>query len=491
MKLLTSSLVIAALIGTSIVSAHAAPKYSFKKGQLVKVTGGSCGLISNKWKAVKKSGKKKYVLDKRNRGRCASLLSPTSLRKSGLANIPSAAKLIQAADTSTAILAVSGNPPAVTSIPAVGAKNVFWTPGLVDTVAGAPSPTQGQCNEFFHGSTDGSSSGLLGCYAVQGVAFSFQSILEGGTSACFMKRIPSQENIDSGAISVVDGKLPSGGITRLFSTPSGSKSRLVKILISGMGGPSENGFIRITSTNNLAKKGNQYAYNLWFCQDGEAQANNFEESSISLSGVYKFLNVFVNGSNEYQNEITAQLTKDGSEVTFDTSKERTAKSTGEFGGSSFKSSVTISGDNTIRTKVREVFNGFARSNFGVAQFSGANTSDFAVRAAALKDDFGGQTQAAGIEYRDSLYTSAPESSLLSDLDEVNLATDTFYSEAGSVDADFSDKSCSADADVTISMDFTNPAMQQIASECEGQRLQNMDFCRSDSTIIQALTKCAQ
>ncbi|MFN5061569.1 MAG: hypothetical protein ACK5GN_01865 [Pseudomonadota bacterium] len=468
--------------------AHAQTKYNLKKGQVVTVSGGKlCGLIKSKWTAVKKAGKK-FVTEK-DKQRCKTLLVPTALKKSGLAQIPSAAGLLKSRSAS-ASFAVSGTPPVLKNIPTLGAKNVFWTSGFINALVAAPSPSQQQCEEFFAGPNDGQSSGLLGCYAVQGVGYSFQSILDGAKSTCFMKGIPTKANFDGGAVRMVDGSMPGGDITQLFSTPSGSKDRLVKVLVGGFGNePAQTGFINIHSAKKLAASGNQYGYNLWFCDAGQTTANNYEETSVSLGGEFKYLNVNQMGPNKFRNEITAFLTKVGSAIQFDLSKDRTASSVGEFQGNSFKSFVTLSANNTISSKVKESFNGFGRSNYGVASFTGTGLGDFRVHSAALKDVFFSQSRQTGIEFRDPVYLSAPNTALVAELAKVDIATDSFFSQNGAVNPDFSDKSCSAEADVTLSMDFTNPLLRQVFLTCESDRLENMDFCRSQD-MFQAQSTCS-
>lgn len=494
----------------TLSNADAQPKYSLKKSQLQVVSGDQiCGLIKSKWTPVKKAGKR-YVVDSKNKSRCKSLLAPTSLKKSGIASIPSASGMLKAR-SSAAMLEVVGSPPLLKDIPTLGAKNVFWSSGLIESLNASIAPTQAQCQEFFHGIQDGQSAGMLGCFATQGVGYSFQSILEGGNSACLMKGIPTKANLDSNAISIVDGSLPDGDITKLFSPPSGASDRLIKIVIeqaggapggnppSGSGGapPADGGgsgskqygFIRIHSSKKLAANGLQYGYNMWFCQDGQSTPNNYEETSVSLSGDYKLLRVHVAGTNKFQSEISAFLTKVGADITFDLTKERTARSTGEFMGSNFKSQVSVLPDNTITTKVKESFNGFGRSNFGVASFSGSGLADFSVRSAAIKDAFFTQTRQAGIEFRQPAYVSAPDTGLVAKLADVDLVTDPFYTESGAVTPDFSDKSCTAEVDVALSMDMSNPLLMQVFMGCANDRLSNMDFCRS-AEMFQAQSKCA-
>jgi hypothetical protein len=327
-----------------------------------------------------------------------------------------------------------------------------------------------------------------------------------------MKGIPTKENLDGGAITVVDGSIPDGDITKVFSAPSGSSDRLVKILIGapggggpggggpGGGGPgggepgggnsggSQTGFIKIHSSKKLQSKGLQYGYTLWFCNSGAATPNGYEETTVSLAGDYKFTGIHGQGTNEFKHEISASLTKSGADITFDLTKPRTASSIGEFAGANFKSFVSVSSDNTIATKVKESFNGFGRSNYGVASFSGTSLAEFRVLSAAIKDAFFNQTLQAGVEYREPTYVSAPDAALVAKLSEVDIATDPFYTEAGVVEPDFSDKSCSADADLTLSMNFSSPLLMQVFMSCANDKLENMDFCRSQE-MFEAQGKC--
>jgi hypothetical protein len=95
---------------------------------------------------------------------------------------------------------------------------------------------------------------------------------------------------------------------------------------------------------------------------------------------------------------------------------------------------------------------------------------------------------AGVEYRDSGYVSAPAAALVARVSQVDIATDPFYTEASSVTPDFSDKSYTAEADVTLAMDFSNPLLQQVFMSCARERLNNMDFCRSNE-MFQAQAAC--
>jgi len=52
--------------------------------------------------------------------------------------------------------------------------------------------------------------------------------------------------------------------------------------------------------------------------------------------------------------------------------------------------------------------------------------------------------------------------------------------------DLSGLDCNADADIELGMDMSNPAMSAVQEECEGERLDGMDFCSQDTQMQQAM-----
>lgn len=485
----TALLILISLIGLGDAEGQ---QYTFRKGQVVNVSGKFCGLLQGKWQPVKKQGRR-YVPDTSATKRCAKLLSPTALKKKGLGGLPSAAALLKSKKGGSArISEASGTPPLLKAIPDVqgGVKNVFWASGVVDRIA-AGTPSGSDCNDFFVGATDGSSGGLLSCFSVQGVGYSFQNILEGAGGTCYMKNVSKQSLIDAGAVEVTDGSLPSGGIESVFSPPEGSRDRIVKVVISGFGGGAgETGFLRIDAAGRLANAGRQYGYTSWFCQNGGSVPGNRERVTVSLSGAFEYSGASSAGGSSFSNTIRAQLLQSGAALTFDPAQERSSSSQGEMtGGGSFKSSVILTPENLIKSRIFDVFGGIARKNYSVARFSGSGLSSFRVIEMALKNsDTFGQFQ-GGFEFRGDLinrYVSAPSNTLISELNEVDLQADEFYQQPASVDTDFSSLSCSADADVTLRMNFSNPALQRVAQLCESERLEDMNFCFQDPSITQAL-----
>ncbi len=467
-------------------TASAQTKYTFKKGQLVSYKGKPCGLISNKWTPVKKSSGKSYVIDNSSKTRCRGLLASTALKKNGLGRLPKASALLKSRSNGASVSDPNGTPPVLKDIPDFpgGVKNLFWGSGVVDAIANGTADPQ-QCSEFFVGSTDGTSSGLLGCFSAQGVGYSFQSVLQGSNSSCFIKNIASQSLLDAGAITVTDGSLPSGGIANLFSP--GATDRTVKIQIGGLG-MGQNGFVKVDSAGKLANAGRQYGLTSYFCMTGQPTPMGKERMNVSLSGKYDYTAEFGAGPANFSTTISAQLSGSGTSVQFDTTQNRTSQSQADLsGGVSFKSLVTITPENLIKTKVYDFFGAGGRKNYAISEFSGTGLSDFRLIQSALKDNFGGQDRQGGFEYRGSVgkYVSAPGNALVDDLSEVNFSTDSFYSTPASVSPDFSDTSCSADADVTLTINFGNPALMTVAQACQAEALEDMNFCMADSTVMAA------
>ena len=499
MKISHLVVLVAILLVAATDSASAQKRYTFKRGELVQVSGKSCGVIGGKWTPVKKSGRS-YVVDISNKTRCSRLLSPTSLRRGGLGKLPSAATLVRSRSRSGRVADPSGTPPILKNIPTIsgGIKNLFWNAGVIDDLKGG-SPSTQSCSEFFVGPTDGTSAGLIGCFSIQGVGFAFQSILEGAGGTCYMRNVPKQRFVDSGAITVIDGELPDGDITKVFSVPSGNRDRLVKVVISGFGGPgAQVGHLRIDSATKLSNAGRQYAYSSWFCPEGGTTAESAERVTVSLSGQYGFTGLHKEDSTLFESKISAALASQGSAVAFDPSQVRTSTNQATFsGGRSFKASVTITPQNRILTKVFDIFAvGMPHKNYSVGEFTGSSLADFRVLQSALKDRFVVGDMAGVFEYRGSStsrYVSAPDGDLADEVNAVNFDTDPFYVEPASVDDDMSDYDCSVTADVTLQMDFSDPALRSVASLCERERLSGMDFCSSDpdvsAALAQVITSC--
>ena len=421
---------------------------------------------------------------------CKKLSAPSSARSTTLSKLPSLETIVKANTNISSIRAVSGIAPTVLSINSLGAKNVFWNSGVVDAVrTGAASPTQ--CGEFFGSNTDGGSAGYGGCFMAQTVTETIGEAINSGTTMCYMKNAPTSANQAAGGIRVIAGSLPSGDISSLFATPSGSRNRVVGIKATGLSeGASVKAdqyfaFIKIYSSNSNATTGNRYRFDFWSC-DGTS-VDEVQETNITTSGLYSSHNYHSSSEGNGDLLITAGVTigSDGS-ITFDPAQDRTLLGTFTHSAGSRKIDTTIGGDNTILTKFYENFSTDIRYGVSKANFTGTSLSTLRFLSGAFKDRFfRGSTlehsSNTGMEYRDTNYKTAPSVPELSELSGVSLDGDSFYStpSAPSIPSGYT---CSITPDVGVEMDFTTPAMQAVNTTCEGERRDHLDFCWSDTDL---------
>jgi len=461
-------------------------QYTFKKGQVVKVAGKFCGLVSGKWIGVKRVSKKskRYVKDTTAGKRCKKLLGPKLVKGRGLSVLPSLTALVKEQSSAST---VSGVAPTLSEISPI-VKTLFWNDGEVDAIR-IGEPSSQQCGNFFSGTTDGASAGLLGCYGVESFGRAFQAVLDGTAGTCYMSRVASQGALASGGLDLIDGELPPGGITRLFAPPSGNKARVIKINIEGFPGEgAQTGFLVVDAESKLASEGNQYAYTSYFCNPGASTPTNYERTTITLDGRFKLRGFNTNGASQFENTIEAALTQSGSNVVFDLSKQRSARSAMDDGAASrFKAVVTLNPDGTLDLRSKEREGSAQREVAAKSRITGSDITTLRVLESALRSRFDATPLTSAFEFRDSAYVSAPNNTLLVDVPE-NVLSAPFFSADAEVEPSFSGKSCSVDADITLRLDFGVPAMAAIAEECETRQLPNQSFCFSNEDIGAALTQ---
>ncbi len=405
-------------------------------------------------------------------------------KKIRLSDLPSSTALAGGSASSSVLTPrdVSGTPPSLLDLAGGSVSEVFWTPGVVSAIA-AGTANESQCRQFFKGANDGESGGLGACFMAQSVGFSFQDILHGETALCYMKNAPTQANIDAGGISLVSGSLPGGDITKLFSVPAGSANRVVKVPT----GP-QTIFVRVYSQQNNTKRGNVFAYDLWFC-NGEAQTTEIQRLSVSQAGQFRSETLGISdsdGTTISNTVVTAFVKVQGSQLVFDDTKDRNAANT--F-GDQYQGLLVFTSDGDVRSKVFDRFGGDTRKAYTLAQVSAGSTIQSlrflrgAYKDVSLRSPAGGFSMAT--QYRDTYYASAPTESLLSDLANVDLATDAFYQSFSAPVFDTTGFDCSSTADIVLNMDLTNPTLQQAVSGCEQVGFEGGDFCSSDQLVAQA------
>jgi hypothetical protein len=484
-------IIVLCILASVNLEAFAAP-VALKKSQLQRIALAdsqiTCGYFKKSWKVVKKVGKKfspKPAATEEQTAACAALLKPGSAKR--LAQFPSAATLIKSATNTNSLVnisAVSGTPPTLAELVDQGGDAFYWRPGVLNTIA-TGSPDETTCNELFGSSTDGNSSGWGGCNLTQSVGYSVGEIARAGTSMCYMKNAGSADGAASGAITIDSGSVP-GGVKNLFSTPSGSNSRLIKVTASGEG--SSTMFIRVFSAAENEAAGNQYKFEFWACE-GDETPQEFESTRITAGGQFisQTTHTFDGGSSIGQGSISGFLSREGAELIFDPTRDRTAQFTGLPGqGGSFKSSIVINGENQVFTKVSQDFGSSIRKGYSVARFDGTGLTSLRFYEGAFKEEHSFGTFSGGLEFRDTAYLSSPGSAYVALLDSVDFSSDSFYTANVSTPTIPARARCNADADVEVTMDMSNEFMQQIASECEGERIDGeIQICSSDS-INQAM-----
>lgn len=487
------ALVVCALISTPV----SAQTFTLKKYQLYKSQGiGICGYVNNKWVPVAKSGTKykKIAGSAELKSLCKSLLRKSNL---SMKNLPDSSAVIAENRDSMSGLIVSplqsGTPPTLQQIATTGASNVFWRNGVVSAVnSGSPSPSD--CNELFGASADGSSSGFAGCYMAQETGYVMQSLIQSGTSLCYMKNFPTKEVQNDGGFSVIGGTLPGGDITKLFSVPSGSSPRYIKIHIGESGDQQEEsiGIFKIYSQQQNQQNGDQYRYDLVFCNGSSNSTTEFEKTRVTLSGELITSSQHSQGSNgTSQSIVRAFLTKVNGELVVNPDLGRSIQFTTQNNNEGYKASISLNNANEIENKMYSTFGGSTRKGFSVSRFSGDGALSLRFLEGAYKElnsSFGNFS--ISTEYRDTYYAATAQSEFAERLSDVDFANDSFYAngpEVGSSNAPFG---CNQDASVEIEINMSSSAMQAVSAICEAEQIEGMEFCH-DTALREAQTKFGQ
>lgn len=425
-----------------------------------------------------------------------------------LSSLPSTSSLVATSGSANSALlraAVSGTPPAIGSIATADVDDLFFN-GLLAQIGNGEglNSNSPECNTFFNGgNSDGSAGGSAACHMTQSVGFSFEPIINAGTSACYMKNIPNSAT----GISITDNS--GTGITaeNIFTQGTSDKVILVQPDNEPPRGegeeaePAQNIFIKVIGSDNLS--GDIYKVELWFCSrdNPEANPNGYEVIEVNrATGEFNSTNIFSEGNDEGQATISAFLTEGASgSFLFDPTKNRQASisHSGDFGEDTFtfKGEVTITPSNQILTKTYDVSgrgaDSFTRLGYSIAEYTGDSIKELAFTQGAYKDQFsrrqGEDTESNGsenaFEFRDTFYAVAPNSSLLGELDDVNFASDSFYTAAPSVSTDTSGYDCGTTADATVSMDFSDTNVAAISAACEADRFDNSsNYCWSEAVF---------
>ncbi len=424
-----------------------------------------------------------------------------SIKKYGLAKLPSASKLVAKKKKKTAkalaynfAAASSATPPTLLSISQSPIKDIFWAPNIVDEIVGG-SPSQASCSQFYAGTQTGDSGGIGACHMAESVGFSFASILESQSSLCYMKNFPTQGNLNSGGVSVVSGELPSGGITKLFAPPTGSSARTVKVNVTGApggGGEGEGGggpetiYIKVYSQTENQASSNMYKADLWFCASGTA--TGYDRLTIKNSGQFLSENAGSDGGGNHALQVGGFLTSNGNNLIWDTSKTRSSVLKSEHDGGYFLSDITILPSNIIKIKNKDDFGGGSRKGYVQTSFSGSDIEGLRFLRGAFIENFGGGPDsgfAGATKYGDGYYQHDSASPFEDDVLSIDFDADSFYSQSAPDAPDVSGLDCSPTVEVEINMDMNNSSVMASVQECDIRDLQHMHFCHDDPEVAQA------
>lgn len=480
------SLTLACVLSTLIcIEANA---LTFKKSQVAKSGNTSCAVHKGKWQPVVKKGSS-YTLKPNakssDKTACKALLVPSkSASLDDLPDVGAIAKSNNKAGSMVASLSVTGSPPFLKDISTLGAENVFWRPNIVSDVSTGNPPNVSSCQEFL-GGTDGQSSSFFGCSMAQGVAEVFAKMISSQTLVCIADRLPTQANLSSGGIVVLNGSLPGNNVTKLFETPSGKKPRVVKI----QGPAGQDIFIRVSGSETNLAKSNQYAFDAFICQNNSVIGYN--SAVVTLGGTFKSIvqhpfgfDQSIAGRMIFQ--ITSPLRKgSGGALEFDPSAERTAEFTGVDGSTSLASKITITGANVMKSKFRRQTADESHKSYAESKFQGADSLNLQFLEGAAKGEFshniaGSQSFSGAAEYRDSFYASAPSNSFMASVSSIDFSSDEFFTKTLST-PEFPSFDCSIDSNVTLAFNFTAPTMQAIALEC-ATSIRGPGFCMTPTII---------
>ncbi len=436
----------------------------------------------------------------------------------GLSGLPDTSQMVSTSSTNSwQRMASSGTPPKLTEIgvsnestAAANALRYFWnddggtptsTTDIVTWLA-AQAPGGGlvtTCGQFFE-ATAGSPGGEVACRMAQTTGYSFQPVIESGTSFCYMKNMPSAVGADN-----ISPRL--GNPEELFNQQS--EDRVVKAIVTGQtgedAGQDQTVFLKVHGRNSVGS--NKYKVTLWFCGDGETSPNGYEELEVNrTTGAYSAVSAHGDNGN-FTSELSAFLIAgENGTLSFDTTKDRVVQVQNSHDGvcsGNHKAHVTINSAGEIIVKsyhVNDCGGGdtFSDKNYAIANFTGTSIADLAFTEGAVKGSGtstgggGGSHEYRGAtEFSGSYYASVTSGTKFETVNAYNFSSDDFYDSAPTTPTvDASSFSCAQEVQYTVTMDFSEEAVAEIKEDCEGKRLNNMNFCDSE-TVRDARETCHQ
>jgi len=421
-----------------------------------------------------------------------------------LSQLPDSNAMVSTSGSTNAatFAAASGTPPTVNSLAGDtnAAISAFWGSDLITAMSDGVD-SQAQISQFF-GETVDSAGGEGACRMIETVGRSFSNMAQASGSSCYMKRIPT-------ATSGVTITPALDDASTIFNQQAAD--RLVQVNPTNMPGDEGSQEIYIKVHGSSSVTADVYKVNLYFCNPDDDSLTGVEEIVVNRkTGAYTTTSTNIDGgegSGRSYSLISAKLKKSGSGFTFDASSSRSATLSHSYDGNNwsgvFKGAIEITANDQIIAKLYErshdVGNDqyFLRNIYALANFTGSNAKDvsfteggFAGKEVALASDGetplwgdGAHNFSGGVEYRDTMYFNAGNSSLAQTAASNGDFTSAFYTDSLTVpDVDQSAFDCAnAAPDYTIGMDFSDTAVSSIREVCDGHQFGgDGNFCDSNS-----------
>lgn len=451
-----------------------------------------CGLAGDSWSTVARSPQGYKVdqsADTKAREACSRLLGRGRIKSAaqipGTTLIAKTNKFTIAEATAPGITlpAVSGEPPVITSIPTIGADQLFFRPGVLQSVIDG-TPSDLQCREVLGAPYDGLSSGIVGCFLLEGSGYLFQAMLSAGRSFCYLKRVAEPEVVDGGGLVIRRGSLGSAGIRGLFAPSEGSGAKVIKLELQRNGVISGYVMVRLPSAGSNRVTGHHFRSDLLFCTPDGVDAGA-EQIAIDLTGGYMTHVVDVTQDSLVLVKINATLTERGARVVFDSERERNA----EVGIYNFdltqrsRAALVFTPKDQLKVRLLDFSKNPPSRSYQVTSYTGRDMRSVRFLSGAFRDN---TAASIGFEYREPFYLSAPTARVVRALDEVDLNTDPFFTSTQLGAPDMPGLECNTPAQITARMDFDNQATKRAISICDRERLEDVAFCSGNSQILAAI-----
>lgn len=377
------------------------------------------------------------------------------------------------------ILSVSGTPPALSEI-AADAENLFWEAGLISAI-NSDSANGAQCSDYFAGDVDGDSAGEAGCRMAQNAASSFSSLLEAGTSSCYMKGLANTSLLNEG-ISLVSGVLPAAGLNNIFK-PNNASTKRIKIDAGD-----EDVIIEIPSITQNTIDGNSYKAKLFFCPSVGADPVGSEQLEIRLNGQIISTNKGLHGGDSvHKSEVNAYIIpNEENAIIFDPTQMKVINVSGTHQSENvFKSNIVIDGAQ-MTSKSYDIHSEMGHTNshksVSITNIEGSSVADLKFLEGAFQGEFSFDesdtfNHSVGIEFRDTAYVSAPSNALLTTANSHDLSSGFWSNPPVEPNIEVNNFNCeTAEIDIEIAMDFDHANIQSIQSACEAGRFEYENYC---------------